>query len=207
VANVQKDNVIEVRAQAKYVRCSTRKARVVLDTIRGRSVPEARTVLTFSTRAVARDIYKVLHSAASNAEVNHGLVADSMVISACYADNGPTMKRFRPRARGRSAPILKRSCHITIRLKPQEQPAADRHSAAKSKRAESAKPDAKAGSPATPVAKSKAAPDEGTEKPRKATTRRAESEPQTEKAAATKAKPAPARKRKTAGDKAKEESS
>jgi large subunit ribosomal protein L22 len=106
----------EVRAQAKWVHCSARKARLVLDTIRSRSVPEARTVLAFSNRAVAREIDKVLHSAVANAEANHGYVGDDMFISACYADEGPGLKRWKPRARGRADRLVKGSCHITIRL-------------------------------------------------------------------------------------------
>jgi len=112
----------EVQAQAKFVHSSARKARLVTDLIRGRSVPEARTILAFSARAVARDIEKVLHSAASNAEANHQLVGDNMFVSAAYADEGPTMKRWRARARGRVARIRKRTCHITVKL--QELPAA-----------------------------------------------------------------------------------
>ncbi|MBW8742167.1 MAG: 50S ribosomal protein L22 [Acidobacteria bacterium] len=112
----------EVQAQAKFVRSSARKARLVADLIRGRSVPEARTILAFSSRAVARDVEKVLHSAVSNAEANHQLVGDNMFVSAAYADEGPTMKRWRARARGRVARIRKRTCHITVKL--QELPAA-----------------------------------------------------------------------------------
>ncbi len=108
----------EVRAEAKWVRVSARKARLVLDHIRGRSVPEARTVLAFSGRAVARDIEKVLHSAVSNAESNHNLNGDELVVSAAYADEGPTIKRWRARARGRVARIRKRTCHITIKVAP-----------------------------------------------------------------------------------------
>jgi large subunit ribosomal protein L22 len=108
----------EVRAEAKWVRSSPRKARLVVDHIRGRSVPEARTVLAFSQRAVARDVEKVLRSAVANAEANHGLVGDDLVVSAAYVDTGPTIKRWRARARGRVARIRKRTCHITIRLKP-----------------------------------------------------------------------------------------
>ena len=107
-----------VRAQAKWVRCSARKARVVLEHIRGRTVPEARTVLAFSERAVARDVEKVLRSAVANAEANHGLVGDNLVVSAAYVDEGPTIKRWRPRARGRVARIRKRTCHITVKLRP-----------------------------------------------------------------------------------------
>jgi large subunit ribosomal protein L22 len=106
----------EVRAEAKWVRTSARKARVVLENIRGRTVPEARTVLAFTQRAAAREIEKVLRSAVANAEANHGLVGDELVVSAAYADEGPTIKRWRPRARGRAARIFKRTCHITIRL-------------------------------------------------------------------------------------------
>src|SRR5713101_3160927 len=110
----------EVRAEAKWVRISPRKARLVVEHIRGRSVPEARTVLAFTPRAAAREIEKVLHSAVSNAEANHGLVGDDLVVSAAYVDEGPTMKRWRARARGRVARIRKRTCHITVRL--QERP-------------------------------------------------------------------------------------
>ena len=106
----------EVRAQAKGVRASARKARLVADTIRNRSVPEARTILAFTQKAVARDFEKLLKSAVSNAEANHGLEGDELVISAVYADEGVTMKRFRPRARGRAGRIFKRSSHLTIKL-------------------------------------------------------------------------------------------
>ena len=110
----------EVRAEAKWVRSSPRKARLVVDHIRGRSVPEARTVLAFSQRAVARDVEKVLRSAVANAEANHGLVGDDLVVSAAYVDGGPTVKRWRARARGRVARIRKRTCHITVKLRPAE---------------------------------------------------------------------------------------
>jgi len=116
MAETQTQTIPEVRAQAKWVHCSARKARLVLDTIRGRSVPEARTVLAFSTRDVARDINKVLRSAVANAEANHGFFGDDMIISACYADEGPALKRWKPRARGRADRFIKGTCHITIRL-------------------------------------------------------------------------------------------
>ncbi len=106
----------EVRAEAKWVRTSARKARLVLEHIRGRSVPEARTVLAFSERAVARDIERVLRSAVANAEANHGMAGDELVIVAAYADEGPTLKRWRARARGRVARIKKRTCHITVKV-------------------------------------------------------------------------------------------
>jgi ribosomal protein L22 len=105
-----------VRAQAKFVRTSARKARLVTEHIRGRTVPEARTVLAFTTRAVARDVEKVLRSAVANAEANHNLIGDDLVVVAAYADEGPTLKRWRPRARGRVNRIFKRTCHITIEL-------------------------------------------------------------------------------------------
>jgi large subunit ribosomal protein L22 len=108
----------EVRAEAKWVRSSPRKARLVVEHIRGRTVPEARTVLAYSERAVARDVEKVLRSAVANAEANHGLVGDDLVVSAAYVDEGPTIKRWRPRARGRVARIRKRTCHITVKLQP-----------------------------------------------------------------------------------------
>jgi large subunit ribosomal protein L22 len=106
----------EVRAVAKWVRTSPRKARLVAKHIRGRTVPEARTVLAFTQRAAAREIEKVLRSAVANAEANHGLVGDNLYVSAAYVDDGVTMKRWRARARGRVARIKKRTCHITIRL-------------------------------------------------------------------------------------------
>jgi len=105
---------VTVRAEAKYVGISARKARVVLDHIRGRSVPEARTILAFTPRAAARDIEKVLASAVANAEANHGLDGANLVLEAAYADEGPTLKRWRARARGRVNRIRKRSCHITL---------------------------------------------------------------------------------------------
>ena len=105
-----------VRAQARWVRLSARKARVVLEHIRGRTVPEARTILAFTQRAAATDIEKVLRSAVANAEANHGLIGDELVIAAAYADEGPTLKRWRQRARGRINRIYKRTCHITLVL-------------------------------------------------------------------------------------------
>ena len=107
-----------VRAQARWVHSSARKARLVTDLIRGRSVPEARTILAFSNRAVAKDVEKVLRSAVANAETRPGLhwQGDDLVVIAAYADEGPTLKRWRARARGRVARIRKRTCHITIEL-------------------------------------------------------------------------------------------
>src|SRR3954451_834129 len=92
----------EVRAEAKWVRTSARKARLVTEHIRGRTVPEARTVLAFTPRAAAREVEKVLRSAVANAEANHGLIGDQLVVASANVDEGPTMKRFRARARGRA---------------------------------------------------------------------------------------------------------
>ena len=106
----------EVRAEAKWVRISPRKARLVAEHIRGRSVPEARAVLAFTSRDAARAIEKVLHSAVSNAEANHGISEDRLYIKTAYVDGGPVLKRWRARARGRVARIRKRTCHITVLL-------------------------------------------------------------------------------------------
>ena len=112
----------EVRAQAKYVRMSPRKARLVAEHIRGRSVPEARAVLAFTSREAAGVLQKVLQSAVSNAEANHGIAEDRLYVKATYVDGGPVMKRWRARARGRVARIRKRTCHITVTLIEAEAP-------------------------------------------------------------------------------------
>ena len=108
----------QVRAVAKWVRISPRKARLVVDHIRGRTVPEARTVLAFTSRAAAREVEKVLRSAVANAEANHELIGDTLYVSEAHVDDGVTIKRWQPRARGRVARIKKRTCHITIKLSP-----------------------------------------------------------------------------------------
>jgi large subunit ribosomal protein L22 len=107
-------DTITVRAQARWVRMSARKARVVLEHVRGRSVADARAALAFTPRAAATEIEKVLLAAVANAEANHGLDGDDLVVKAAYADEGPTLKRWRARARGRVNRIRKRTCHITI---------------------------------------------------------------------------------------------
>jgi ribosomal protein L22 len=134
-----------VRAQARWVRTSARKARLVVDHIRGRSVPEARTVLAFTQRAAAREVEKVLRSAVANAEANHGLVGDDLIVAAAFVDEGPTLKRWQFRARGRIARIKKRTCHITVELaelehagRPRRRPAATQSKAAEPKRIEKA---------------------------------------------------------------------
>jgi len=104
------------RASAKYVRSSASKVRVVLNLVRERNVRSADEILQFTDREAARTIRKVLASAVANAVNNDGLDADDLFIKACFADEGPTLKRFRPRAKGRAGKILKRTCHITIIL-------------------------------------------------------------------------------------------
>jgi ribosomal protein L22 len=109
-----------VKAQAKYVRTSARKARLVCDHIRGKDVEQARAILAMTPRSVAEDWQKLLESAVANAEHNHELVGDELKVLAVYADEGPTLKRFRPRAMGRATPIRKRTSHLTIQLTPKE---------------------------------------------------------------------------------------
>lgn len=118
MATVEETPRTEVRAEARYVRAAPRKAQLVAEQIRGRTVPEARTILAFMTRDAARDVEKVLNSAVANAEANHGLVGDELVVSAAFVGAGPVLKRWRARARGRVARIRKRTCHITVRLAP-----------------------------------------------------------------------------------------
>jgi ribosomal protein L22 len=107
-----------VRAHARYVRTSARKARMVCGHLRGKSVQEARAILAFTPREVARDWSKLLESAVANAESNHELLEDDLIVREAYADEGPTIKRFRPRAMGRATPIRKRTSHLTITLTP-----------------------------------------------------------------------------------------
>jgi large subunit ribosomal protein L22 len=102
------------RAQAKYIRESPYKVRRVLDLVRGLPVDEARVVLEFTNRKAAGTVIKVLDSAVANAEHNFALDADELVVAEAYADEGPTLKRWRPRARGRATKIRKRTSHITI---------------------------------------------------------------------------------------------
>jgi ribosomal protein L22 len=105
-----------VRAQAKYVRSSARKARLVMDHVRGKSVGDARAVLRHSPRGAARDVERLLESAIANAENNHDLVGDDLYVKEIYADEGPTLKRFRPRAQGRVYRVRKRTSHLSVAL-------------------------------------------------------------------------------------------
>ena len=111
-----------VRAKARYVRIAPRKARLVADQARGMPVPEARTLLAFSSRGAARDVAKLIDSAAANAENNHDLIADELRIAQIVVDEGPTLKRWRARARGRATRIDKKTCHMSVALTPAEDP-------------------------------------------------------------------------------------
>jgi ribosomal protein L22 len=110
-----------VRASARYVRIPPRKARLVADQVRGLPYEDAKTLLSFSSRGAARDIGKLLASAGANAENNHDLVAEDMRVSSITVDDGPTIKRWRARARGRATRIDKRTCHISLALTPEEE--------------------------------------------------------------------------------------
>jgi large subunit ribosomal protein L22 len=207
MAETQTSKELEVRAQAKWVRCSARKARLVLDTVRGRTVPEARTVLAFSTRAAARDVDKVLRSAVANAEANHKLYGDDMYISACYADEGSRLKRWKPRARGRADRIVKGTCHITIKLTSLS-PQAPARPAAPAAVAPSAKP-----APRAPAAKAPAAVEtapaaaetaEKTGEGKPKAPRKTAARPSAKKTAQGEAKPKPASRRAPKSKKAEE---
>ena len=112
---------METRAIARFVRISPRKARVVVDLIRGKSVPQAREILAFTNRAIAETVEKTLNSAVANAENQYHVDGDSLYVKTCYVDEGPTMKRFRPRAKGAASRINKRTSHITIIVATREE--------------------------------------------------------------------------------------
>ena len=120
-AKKTKEEAVEpilVTATAKYIRVSPRKVRLVADQVRGKHIDDARSLLQFSPRTAADDVAKVIESAAANAEANHDLIGDEMIVHTIRVDEGPTLKRFRPRAMGRATPIHKRTCHITVALTP-----------------------------------------------------------------------------------------
>jgi ribosomal protein L22 len=112
---------IVIRASSRYVRVAPRKARLVADQVRGLQIDRARALLQFSPRGAAHDIGKLIESAAANAENNHDLVADEMRVAEITVDEGPTLRRFRPRALGRATPINKRTSHIAVALSPEEE--------------------------------------------------------------------------------------
>lgn len=115
MANTQ---VQEVKATAKFVRMAPRKARMVVDLIRNKPIDRALEALQFSTRAAAEPVTKVLKSAVANAENNHNLRARTLVVKAAYVNEGPTLKRIRPRAKGSASRINKRTSHITVVVAP-----------------------------------------------------------------------------------------
>lgn len=112
---------MEVKATAKYLRISPRKARQIVDLIRGKSAQEALTILQFIPKKSAEMVYKVLKSAVANAENNYNLDVDQLVVSKAFVDQGPTLKRVRPRARGRGYLIRKRTSHITVAVSEKEE--------------------------------------------------------------------------------------
>ena len=112
---------MEAKAIARYVRVSPRKARIVVDLIRGKSVVRAREILAFTNRGVAETVEKTLNSAVANAENQHHVRPESLVVKTAYVDEGPTLKRIRPRAKGSASRILKRTSHITIIVAPREE--------------------------------------------------------------------------------------
>jgi ribosomal protein L22 len=116
-----KPGPIVVRASSRYVRVAPRKARLIADQVRGLHIDRARALLQFSPRGAAEDIGKLIESAAANAENNHDLVSDEMRVAEITVDEGPTLRRFRPRALGRATPINKRTSHIAVALSPEEE--------------------------------------------------------------------------------------
>ena len=112
---------MEVKAVTRFVRVAPRKARIVVDLVRGKSVTEAREILAFTNRAVAETVEKPLTSAVANAEPHNPLRADSLVVKRAFVDEGPTLKRIRPRAKGSASRIRKRTSHITIVVAPREE--------------------------------------------------------------------------------------
>lgn len=117
----KKDTKQVVKATARYVRISPRKLRLVADLVRGRDIATARTTLSFTPKNGARVIDKLIASAVANAENNHDMTADDLYIRSIYVNEGPTMKRYRPRALGRAYRIRKRSSHVTVELASREE--------------------------------------------------------------------------------------
>ena len=111
---------MEAKAVARYVRVSPRKARLLVDLIRGKSIDDARAILRFSERAAAEVVEKVLNSAVANAERNLHVKADDLIVGSTFVDEGPTLKRIQPRAMGRAFRINKRTSHITVIVKQRE---------------------------------------------------------------------------------------
>jgi large subunit ribosomal protein L22 len=189
-----------VRAEARYVRTAPRKAQLVAEQIRGRSVPEARTILAFMTRDAARDVERVLSSAVANAEANHNLDGDELYVSAATVGAGPTLKRWRARARGRVARIKKRTCHITIALalpeggvipapRPAPAPAPEPAAEEEQQQQEEEEPKPKR----APRKKAEPKAETATEDKPKTTTRKRTTKPKADAEATAKTKPKPKR--------------
>jgi large subunit ribosomal protein L22 len=183
-----------VRAQVRHLRCSARKARVILDHVRGMSVMQAEATLQFSPRAAARDVLGLLRSATANAKENHDIDRAELVIDHCFADEDRTLKRFKPRARGRASAIHKRMCHVTIVLRhvavaqQRDISAAQATIAAESRRARTRRvPGAAAPAPAAEVAAPEGAVVEATAAEETAPKPKAPRKPRAAKPAATEA--------------------
>ena len=183
-----------VRAQVRHLRCSARKARVILDHVRGLSVMQAEATLQFSPRAAARDVLGLLRSATANAKENHDIDRAELVIDHCFADEDRTLKRFKPRARGRASAIHKRMCHVTIVLRhvavaqQRDISAAQATIAAESRRARTRRvPGAAAPAPAAEVAAPEEAVVEATAAEETAPKPKAARKPRAAKPAATEA--------------------
>ncbi len=112
---------METKAQARFVRIAPRKARIVIDLVRGKGVDDALSILAYTPKKGSEIIERVLRSAIANAENNHDMSRDALFISRAYVDEGPTLKRFRPRAMGRATRIRKRTSHITVALREREE--------------------------------------------------------------------------------------
>ena len=121
MATTDSPEIVRVRAQARFVRFSARKARLVLDQVRGKSLRKAEATLLFSPKFASNEVLSLLRSAAANAREQHSIPADELVIDSCFADVSKTLFRFQPRARGRAGKIRKRSCHITLVLRHEPQ--------------------------------------------------------------------------------------
>ncbi|MBR2836312.1 MAG: 50S ribosomal protein L22 [Coriobacteriales bacterium] len=117
----EQTKVMEARAQARYIRISPRKARLVVDQIRGKKIDDARAILQFSELGASEVVLKVLNSAVANAENNHGMRSANLCVARTYVDEGPTLKRIRPRAKGQASRINKRTCHITVVVAPRKE--------------------------------------------------------------------------------------
>src|SRR5690348_4573684 len=182
------------RAVARHVRISPNKARRVVNLVRGLPAKEALTVLQFAPQAASEQVYKVLASAIANAENNERLDPDSLLVSEAYVDEGPTLKRFRPRAQGRAYRIRKRTCHITI--------AVESVVTATPSRPAKAAPASPAGAAAAAKAASKAAPAKAAEAPADDEAKPAKKAAKAAKAAAEAAEEAPAKPAKKAAKKA-----